>query len=98
MKVKSRQGGSQGKTAGHRKWPAEVRLQMAQAVVERGTSAVTVSQAFGIPVSTVMDWAMRYRRCGSDPTRFASEPWRQRKGTVARREGVDPRREAVVEA
>jgi len=98
MKVKSRQGGPQGKTAGHRKWPAEVRLQMAQAVVERGTPVATVSEAFGIPVSTVMDWAMRYRRCGSDPTRFASEPWRQRKGTVARREGVDPRREAVVEA
>jgi hypothetical protein len=57
-----------------------------------------VAQAFGIPVSTVMDWATRYRRCGSDPKRFFSEPWRQRKETVARRQGLDPRRERVLEA
>jgi transposase-like protein len=73
-----------------------VRLQIAQAVVDRGTSAATVSQAFGIPVSTVMDWATRYRRSGSDPKRFATEP-RPRKETAARRE-PDPRREAVVAA
>jgi transposase InsO family protein len=98
MKPKTAQRKGPGETSRHRKWPPEVRLQMAQAVVERGTSAVTVSQAFGIPVSTVMDWAMRYRRCGSDPKRFASEPWRQRKETVARGRALDPRREAVVQA
>ena len=98
MKPKTAQRKGPGETSRHRKWPPEVRLQVAQAVVERGTSAVTLSQAFGIPVSTVMDWAMRYRRCGSDPKRFASEPWRQRKETVARGRTLDPRREAVVQA
>jgi transposase InsO family protein len=98
MKPKTGQPRGPERTSGHRQWPPEVRLQMAQAVVDRGTSAVTVSQAFGIPVSTVMDWAMRYRRCGSDPKRFASQPWRQRKEKTARGQALDPRRAAVVQS
>jgi hypothetical protein len=58
---------------GHRKWPAEVRLQVAQAVVDRATPARTVAQAFGIPWTTVMDWVHRYKRYGADPKAWWSE-------------------------
>jgi transposase-like protein len=55
MKPKTRPPVSLERTPGHRKWPPEVRLQMAQAVVDRGMSKATVSEAFGIPATTVAE-------------------------------------------
>ena len=46
---------------------------MAQAVVDRGTSKATVAQVFGIPVTTVTEWARRYRKYGTDTKRWAEE-------------------------
>ena len=54
MKAKAKSPASGEVRAGRRKWPAEVRLQVAQAVVDRGTPAATIGQAFGIPVTTVV--------------------------------------------
>jgi transposase InsO family protein len=96
MDAKSRAAGIQGKTSGHRKWPAEVRLQMAQAVVDRGTPAATMAQAFGIPVTTVVDWAQRYRRYGANSESWWSEE-RKRRKEKSQPKG-DARREVVVKA
>ena len=98
MKAKTKQAGVPGKTSGHRKWPAEVRLQMAQAVVERGASLATVAQAFGIPATTVAEWARRYRKYGADTARWAEEGRPARKENTQRPREADPRRAAVVEA
>jgi putative transposase len=98
MKPKAKKPGAQERTAGRRKWPPEVRLQLAQAVVDRGTPAATVAQAFGIPVTTVMDWAGRYRRFGGDPRGWWVEEMKQRKAAGESRRAVDPRREAVVQS
>ena len=98
MKPKTRQGEGPGKASGHRKWPPGVRLQMAQAVVERGASTTAVAQAFGIPVTTVAEWARRYRKYGADTKRWAEEGRRPGKEKEQGRRGADPRREAVVQA
>ena len=73
MKPKTRQPDGPEQKTGHRKWPPEVRLQLAQAVVDRGVSATAVAQAFGIPVTTVAEWAQRYRKYGADTKRWAEE-------------------------
>ena len=73
MKPKPRQSVGPEKTTGHRKWPPEVRLQMAQAVVDRRTPLATVAQVFGIPGTTVAEWARRYRKYGTDTKRWAEE-------------------------
>jgi transposase InsO family protein len=97
MKSKTRQAEGPERT-GHRKWPPEVRLQMAQAVVDRGMSKATVSQAFGIPATTVTEWARRYRKYGADTKRWAEEGAPAHKEKVDRRREADPRRAAVVES
>ena len=96
MKPKAGQTGRVEKAGGRRKWPPEVRLQVAQAVVDRGTPAATVAQAFGIPATTVMDWAGHYRRLGANPETWWKEGVVRRKRTRAR--GKDARREAVVQS
>jgi transposase InsO family protein len=95
MKSKTRQPAGPEKNSGHRKWPPEVRLQMAQAVVDRGTPAATVAQAFGIPVTTIVDWSHRYRRHGADAKKWWSEEGKRRK--EKRESKRDARREAVVQ-
>jgi transposase InsO family protein len=96
MKPKTRQAVGPEKTSGHRKWPPEVRLQMAQAVVDRGTSVTTVAKAFGIPVTTVLDWSRRYRKNGGDPETWWEGDRERRK--AGRERKADARREAVVQA
>jgi transposase InsO family protein len=98
MKTKTRQAEGPGKTSGHRKWLPEVRVQMAQAVVDRGASTAAVAQAFGIPVTTVAEWARRYRKYGTDTKRWAEEGRPAGKKKEQGRRGADPRREAVVQA
>ena len=83
---------------GHRKWPPEVRLQVAQAVVDRGATPATLSKAFGIPVTTVVDWTHRYRRFGADPRTWWAAEMKQRKVAAERRKAPDVRREAVVKS
>jgi transposase InsO family protein len=83
---------------GRRKWPPEVRLQVAQAVVDRGATAGSLSKAFGIPVTTVVDWTQRYRRFGADAKAWWTAEMKQRKAALERRKGMDARREAVVKS
>ena len=96
MKAKPKTPGRKEGPTGHRKWPNEVRLQLAQAVVDRGTSAATVAQAFGIPVTTVVDWTHRYRRYGADPSTWWATEVKRRKERRDQERGADPRRAAVV--
>lgn len=97
MKTKSRTRSSGDARRGHRKWPPEVRLQTAQAIVDRGVSKTAVSQTLGIPVTTVAEWARRYRKYGTDIRRWAEEGNRAPQAREARpRE--DPRRAAVIES
>ena len=96
MKTKSRTRPSGDARRGRRKWPPEVRLQTAQAIVDRGVSKTAVSQTLGIPVTTVAEWARRYRKYGTDIRRWAEEgSWVPR---PARHAGRDPRRAAVIES
>lgn len=46
-------------------WPAELRLHLAQAIVDRGVASATLSKALGISLNTLQDWAFRYRREGA---------------------------------
>jgi transposase InsO family protein len=96
MKAKPPSKGRKGVSAGHRKWPNEVRLHLAQAVVDRGAAAATVAQAFGIPVTTVVDWSHRYRRYGADPSTWWETEMKRRKERRAQERKEDPRRAAVV--
>jgi transposase InsO family protein len=96
MKAKPKTPGRKEGSTGHRKWPNEVRLQLAQAVVDRGAAAATVAQAFGIPVTTVVDWSHRYRRYGADPSTWWAVEMRRRKERKAQDRATDPRRAAVV--
>jgi len=70
---------------------------MARAVVDRGASLTAVGQAFGIPVTTVAEWARRYRKYGSDTKRWAEGRPTGKEKEEGRR-GSDPRRAAVVQA
>lgn len=66
MKGKDGAGGLAG--AAHRSrqaWPAELRLHLAQAIVDRGVTSATLSKALGISLNTLQDWAFRYRREGA---------------------------------
>jgi transposase InsO family protein len=71
---------------------------MAQAIVDRGMSKTVVSQAFGIPVTTLAEWARRYRKFGTDTKRWAEEGSSAAKVKVEKPRPADPRREAVVES
>jgi transposase len=93
MRSKDKTKSSGGAQGGKRTWPAEVRLQMAQAIVDRGASATALSETFGVSRFTLMDWAQQYRRLGVRAFQ-ASGKKRER----ALRTGGDPRREAVLKA
>jgi transposase InsO family protein len=67
--MKGREGTEAGLGGGRRArqaWPAELRLQLAQAMVDRGVAAATLSKALGVSQNTLHDWALRYRRGGAD--------------------------------
>ena len=98
MKTRSRTRSSGDARRGRRKWPPEVRLQTAQAIVDRGVSKTAVSQTLGIPVTTVSEWARRYRKYGTDIRRWAEEGTRAPQAREARPREADPRRAAVIES
>src|SRR5262245_60242873 len=81
----------------HQSWPAQVRLELARLVVERGASAATLSQALGIPATTVSEWAKRCRRFGGDWVTGAMPVRCKSKRALDPRGGADPRRDAVVD-
>jgi putative transposase len=97
MTFKERQKKGKGHTP-RRVWPPEVRLQMAQAIVDRGVSIATLSESFGIAPTTLMDWSARYRRFGEDGVTgvMVTREAANRDKAVKRGEGA--RREAVVAA
>jgi transposase InsO family protein len=95
MKAKPKTASRKEGSTGHRKWPNEVRLQLAQAVVDRGAEAATLAKAFGIPVTTIVDWTHRYRRYGADPSTWW-EAERKRRQEQRDQKRADPRRAAVV--
>jgi transposase InsO family protein len=98
MTRQDKRSGSTGEAHGaHKAWPPEVRLQMAQAIVERRVSATTLAESFGIPLNTLQDWAFRYRRDG--PSGVLGAGRRGEEGRVENpRRGADSQREAVVSA
>ncbi len=98
MKAKTRQPDGPERTSGHKKWPAEVRLRLAQTVVDRGASVAAVGQTFGIPATTIAEWARRYRKYGADTKRWAEEGAATRKEAAEQRRGGDARRAAVVQS
>lgn len=48
-----------------RRWPLDVRVKVARVVVEEQVAAREVAQRFGVPYTTVLQWAGWYRRGGS---------------------------------
>ena len=82
----------------HRAWPSEMRVEAARAVVERKTPCTMVSRAFGVPLTTVMEWARRYRQRGASDLLGKPGP---RKGSAKAgrlKSADDARRRAVTEA
>jgi transposase InsO family protein len=98
MKSKDSQTGSGRLHTARRAWPPEVRLQMAEAIVNRGVGVSTLSEAFGISPNTLMEWAQRYRKHGPDGVSgvIATREAKNREG--GQRGRVDRRREAVISA
>jgi transposase InsO family protein len=92
MRSKDKTGGGAETRGSKRVFPVEVRVQMAQAIVDRGASATALGEAFGISRFTLMDWAQQYRRLGVSGLEYRG---RKRGGP---RRSADPRREAVVRA
>jgi len=67
--MKSKGSTERGVEPAHRArqpWPAELRIQLARAIVERGESGAALSKLLGISQNTLQDWAFRYRRGGPD--------------------------------
>lgn len=67
--MKGRDGSEVGLGGGRRArqaWPAELRLQLAQAIVDRGMPATTLSKALGLSPNTLHDWVLRYRQGGAN--------------------------------
>ena len=85
-----------GAVPGRRIWAPEVRIRMAEMVVEHGIASAVVAQSFGIPVTTVMDWAHRYRKDGADALRGPAISQRSGGRAAAAGMGSQARRQAVV--
>jgi transposase InsO family protein len=71
---------------------------MAEAMVKRGASPALLSQSFGIPVTTLMDWSQRYRKEGADALRGSSPGREPVKRIAAVGKENEARRQAVVRA
>src|SRR5262245_39758511 len=83
---------SKGPLVTHRRlWPREIRLQVAQSIVDRGLRLGDLVDALGISRNTLVDWVQRYRRRGVEG--FSDEP----RPRQARKE-MNLRREAVIAA
>lgn len=98
MKTKDKSGSDGAAHTGRRVWPAEVRVQVARAVVERDAGAARMAEAFGISLHTVMDWAQRYRRLGAAGLSAGMVTRALRQGDKGRPDGAHRRREAVTAA
>ena len=73
----------------HRRlWPTEVRLKVAQAVVDRGLRLSDLADALGISRNTLVDWVQRYRRRGVEGFSDEPRPRQVRKEMNLRREAV----------
>ena len=68
MGRKPREGGNKvgdGTAADERRaWPVELRIQAARAVVDDRMTFTEVSKTFGVPITTISEWARRYRLNG----------------------------------
>ena len=95
MKSVQKTKSSGGMRPGRGAWPPEVRVKMAELVVEHRLTAAVVSQSYGIPVTTVMEWAKRYRQGGPDALSSRVMDAEPGSRTAAGR-GGDVRRQAVV--
>ena len=87
-----------GAVPSRRVWAPEVRVRMAQMVVEHGIASAVVAQSFGIPVTTVMDWAHRYRKDGAEALQGSGMGARSGGRAAAAKGGTQVRRQAVVRA
>jgi len=99
MRSRERSGGeSEGPRRAGQAWPAELRVQLAQAIVERGESCTALSKLLGIPLNTLQDWAARYRRDGARGLVAALREGRHREAPGPMRRGSEQTRQAVVTA
>lgn len=74
-----------------RVWPLDVRMSIAKAVVEEGSSATRAAAAFGVPYTTALSWIERYRAGGASALQDTV-----RTSTGKRAQGVDARRAAIL--
>jgi transposase InsO family protein len=98
MNPKDKTSREKGTHAARSSWPAEVRLELARAIVDRGVSAAALSQTLGIPLTTVTDWGKRYRRYGEDGVVGVISTRAQSKREADPRRSADARRASVVNA
>lgn len=77
-------GRSGGSPAGERRrpWPRDVVLAAARAVVDQGLSARQMAPRLGVPYTTVLDWAQKYRQRGESGLVTAGR-WRVAKAAAA---------------
>jgi transposase InsO family protein len=95
MKPDSKTGRVPEAYGSRREWAPEMRLKMARAVVDGGVPGRTLSDALGIPLTTLQGWMERYRKYGADGVLgVISVRGRARPNTEVRK-GADERREAV---
>jgi transposase len=81
---------------GRQGYALDVRVRVCQQVVEQGVAATRVAESFGIPVTTVYQWARLYRALGPDAYRAGrGTPSIDRTAVAGNASGV--RRDAVVE-
>lgn len=97
MKSKDKSGRTPAAYGGKREWAPEVRLKMAKAVVDGRVPVRSLSDALGIPLTTLQSWAERYRAHGVDGVTGVVSVRGHRKADAAASRVVDPKREAVTQ-
>lgn len=97
MKPKDKSGRAADAHAARREWAPEVRLKMARAVADDGIPAPTLSEALGIPLTTLQGWVERYRMRGPDGVLGVISVRGNRKLETGSQRGGEPRREAVTQ-
>src|SRR6185295_9048502 len=97
MKPKDKSGRVPDAHGTRREWAPEVRLKVARAVADGGAQATTLSEALGIPVTTLLNWVERYRKHGPDGVLGVISVRGNRKADTGSRRGTELKREAVTQ-
>src|SRR5688572_28964680 len=98
MPTTKRPSGNSDRRGSGRGWAPEFRLEVARAVVERGTPQTAVARTFGVPLTTVMDWTQRYRKEGAAALLGQRAPGGGHARTRSAKASSTTRRDAVTDA